>query len=638
MEINNIESKKIDINTTEMKTLLITGGCGFIGAGFTRHFIKTYPFLRIVNIDCLYSCSTHADDLTKSYDNYIFVKGDIKDNSLIKSILDKYNIDTIVHFAAQSHVDTSFTNPLLYTHDNILGTHSILEAVRSYGKLKKFVHISTDEVYGENTHDDGVKTEESLLKPTNPYAASKAASEMLVHSYMHSYQLPAVIIRSNNVYGPGQYPEKVIPKFIFQLLDNKKLTIQGSGQQLRSFLYLDDAVSAISCILFQGHVGDIYNISSKDEISIIRLAKMLLAELKPGAEYDDWVTHIEDRNFNDQRYWITSEPLKKLGWKQEVSLEDGLKRTVDWFRHVDRAEYWVDAAPQHHALIWGGRGWIAGHFIKALEARGWKTTIATSRADDRKAVLTEIEAVAPTNLVSLIGRTHGPGFSTIDYLEQPGKLVENMRDNLYGPLCLAEASRATGKHLLYMGTGCIFDYDEGHELGSGKGFTEQDKPNFFGSSYSVVKGYTDQLMANYPNVLNVRIRMPISSEDGPRNFITKIINYKKINSIPNSMTVMDDILPLLVRAMEDGVVGTLNATNPGVIDHGEILSLYKELQNPDHTWEEIDKQELLGSCVKAARSNNMLDTRRIEELYPELPAIKKSVYNLMSKYNFSNRK
>ena len=175
--------------------------------------------------------------------------------------------------------------------------------------------------------------------------------------------------------------------------------------------------------------------------------------------------------------------------------------------------------------------------MKALEARGWRYTVASSRADDRAAVLAEIEAVAPTHLVSLIGRTHGPGFSTIDYLEQPGKLLENMRDNLYGPLCLAEASRATGKHLLYMGTGCIFDYDEQHPLGGGPGFTEQDRPNFFGSSYSVVKGFTDQLMANYPTVLNVRIRMPISSEDNPRNFITKIIKYNKINSIPNSMTV-----------------------------------------------------------------------------------------------------
>lgn len=623
-----------------MKNLLITGGCGFIGAGFTRHMIKTYPFLTIVNIDCLYTCSTQATDLTTSQGNYHFVKGDIKNTNLLKDILDKYTIDTVVHFAAQSHVDTSFTNPLLYTQDNIVGTHSLLEAMRKHGVIKRFIHISTDEVYGENSHDDGVKTEDSLLKPTNPYAASKAAAEMLVHSYMHSYQLPAVIIRSNNVYGPGQYPEKVIPKFIFQLLDNKKLTLQGSGQQLRSFLYLDDAVSAISCILFQGQVGGVYNISSSDEISITTLAKMLLTELKHGAEYDDWVTHIEDRNFNDQRYWITSEPLKKLGWHQEISLEEGIRKTIDWFRQVDRVSYWTYGPIKRHALIWGGRGWIGGHFIKALEKRGWKATIATSRADDLVAVNTEISTVEPTHLVSLIGRTHGPGFSTIDYLEQPGKLVENMRDNLYGPLCLAEASRVTGKHLLYMGTGCIFDYDEEHPLGGATdtGFTEEDRPNFFGSGYSVVKGYTDQLMANYPDVLNVRIRMPISSEDCPRNFITKIINYKKINSIPNSMTVMDDILPLLVRAMEDGVVGALNATNPGVIDHTTILRLYKEFQNSEHTWEEIDKQELLGSCVKAARSNNMLDTKRIEELYPELPDITTSVRKLLNSYSFVGRK
>jgi hypothetical protein len=238
----------------------------------------------------------------------------------------------------------------------------------------------------------------------------------------------------------------------------------------------------------------------------------------------------------------------------------------------------------------------------------------------------------------LIGRTHGPGFTTIDYLEQSGKLVENMNDNLYGPLTLAGVAKAKHIHMLYMGTGCIFEYDTEHPLG-GKGFTEADKPNFFGSGYSTVKGFTDRMMSeNYGDtVLNVRIRMPIASEDGPRNFISKIIAYTKICSIPNSMTVLDDILPLLVKCMDKQVKGTLNATNPGVIDHHTILTWYKEIQNPSHTWEEISNETLVSSCVKGARSNNYLETTRIQSLFPELPSIGDSVKKILETNTFKGR-
>jgi len=613
--------------------ILITGGCGFIGAGFVRQICKNYPNATVVNIDCLNPCASVAVDLTTDHDNYHFVRGDIKDTLLVRNTIEHFKPDTIVHFAAQSHVDTSFTDPISYTNDNVLGTHVLLEACRQVGCVKKFVHISTDEVYGENAHDDGVKTEESLLKPTNPYAATKAAAEMLVHSYMHSYQFPAVIIRSNNVYGPGQYPEKVIPKFIKQLLRNEKLTIQGSGLQLRSFLYLDDAVAAIECVMFQGHVGSVYNISSVHELSIIDLAGTLVKNIYGSeAKLENWITHIDDRNFNDSRYWIKSDPLARLGWRQRVTFEDGLERTIKWFRETPDSYWFHGKVATKKALVWGGRGWIGGHFEAELHRQGWEVVHATSRADCREAVMDEIIKEKASHLVSLIGRTHGPGFSTIDYLEQPGKLQENIRDNLYGPLVLAEAARETGRHLLYMGTGCIFTGST-DEL-----FTEDDAPNFFGSAYSTVKGFTDQLMAAYRQTLNVRIRMPIHSQDNPRNFITKIIQYRKINSIPNSMTVLDDIIPLLVKAMERRIVGTLNAVNPGVIEHSEILRMYRDFQNPSHTWEELDTKELMnGGHVVAARSNNHLDTTRIKTLFPELPPLRESVERILRENKFSGR-
>jgi UDP-glucose 4,6-dehydratase len=614
--------------------ILITGGCGFIGSGFCRRILKQHPYLKLVNIDCLYPCSTVSDDLLDSKGNYTFIKGNL--NTLdLDSIMNTYNIDIVIHFAAQSHVDTSFTNPLIYTKDNIMGTHMLLEASRKWGKIKKFIQISTDEVYGENTNTVSAFTETSLLKPTNPYAASKASAEMLVHSYMHSYNLPAVIIRSNNIYGPGQYPEKVLPKFLFQLIDKKKLTIQGSGCQLRSFLYIEDVIDAILCIMFQGEIGQIYNISSTDEISILALAEKLVALLMPGEKMDNWIEFIEDRNFNDKRYWIESNLLHKLGWKQQWSLDRGLVETVRWFQQVDRLRYW--STTRRKALIWGSNGWIGKQFQDVLLRKGWEVVSATSRSQNRLDVSREIDIVQPTHIVSLIGRTHGPGFTTIDYLEQSGKLHDNIQDNLYGPITLASIAKSKGLHMMYMGTGCIFEYDDIHTLDKDSlAFREEDVPNFFGSSYSVVKGFTDRIMSEeYGNTcLNVRIRMPISKEDCPRNFITKILSYKKICSIPNSMTVLDDILPCLADSMDRGITGTLNAVNPGVIEHDTILSWYREFQNVDHTWESITTDTLVGSCVKAARSNNRLDTTRIQSLFPNIPSIDTSVRNILQTCKF----
>jgi UDP-glucose 4,6-dehydratase len=520
-----------------------------------------------------------------------------------------------------------------YTQDNVFGTHSLLEAVRITGTIKKFVQISTDEVYGENEDNSShAFTETSLLKPTNPYAASKASAEMFVHSYIHSYNIPAVVIRSNNVYGPGQYHEKVVPKFIFQIMDGKKITLQGSGRQLRSFLYVDDAVDAILCVMFQGTIGAVYNISSINEISICELASKLLSSLKPNESLDTNIQYIEDRNFNDQRYWIESEPLAKLGWVPRWSLDDGLKTTIEWYRSVDRNAYW--STTNHTALVWGGKGWIGGLFQEVLRERGWKLIEAESRADDRNEVIADINKHNPTHVICLIGRTHGPGHSTIDYLEQKDKLVENINDNLYAPLVLASVCKSKKIHMMYMGTGCIFEYDDEHQ--GHTGFTETSLPNFFGSSYSTVKGFTDRLMnEEYSDiVLNVRIRMPISSKDSPRNFIRKIISYKNICSIPNSMTVLDDILPVLAQALEKGIKGALNATNPGVIDHSTILNWYKELQNPEHTWTEVTNDTLVSTLVKGARSNNCLDTTHMTSLFPGIPTITESVRGIMERVKF----
>jgi dTDP-glucose 4,6-dehydratase/UDP-glucose 4,6-dehydratase len=216
----------------------------------------------------------------------------------------------------------------MYTTDNILGTHNLLECCRIYGNIKKFIHVSTDEVYGESINDisEKHKTECSILCPTNPYAATKAGAELIAQSYAHSFKLPIVITRGNNVFGPNQYPEKLIPLFIKLLKENKKVTIQGKGTAVRAFLHSYDTSRAFECILEKGKIGEIYNIGCDEgmEYSVMDIAKILIKMIKNTDNIDEWIEYIEDRPFNDQRYYISNEKLKQLGWSIKYNLQDGL--------------------------------------------------------------------------------------------------------------------------------------------------------------------------------------------------------------------------------------------------------------------------------------------------------------------------
>ena len=295
-----------------------------------------------------------------------------------------------------------------------------------------------------------------------------------------------------------------------------------------------------------------------------------------------------------------------------------------------------------HFLVYGGAGWIGQQLCEELRKRQHTVTRSTLRLDHTAQVAEELTRLAPDRVVCLVGRTHGPGFTTIDYLEQPGKLVENMRDNLYAPMSLALLCKERGIHMTYMGTGCIFEYDEAHPIEGltpvkSVGFKESDEPNFFGSSYSVVKGFTDRLMhlleASGCKALNVRIRMPIVDEVHPRNFITKITKYEKVCSIPNSMTVLPTLLPCLVEMAECAETGTINLTNPGVITHNEILEMYREIVDPAFTWKNFSVEEQ-NQILASRRSNNQLDTSRLERRFPRVPGIREAVHDALMHMRF----
>lgn len=317
-----------------MYNILITGGYGFIGSELVNISFKNLQLLnKIIVLDRIDYCSRESNVLPEIRNNsrYKFVKGDLCDFDLISKVLSDNNIDIVIHMAAQSHVDLSFTNSLQFTRDNVLGTHTLLESCTKYGKLKRFVHMSTDEVYGEVSHNETNPCKEiSLLDPTNPYSASKASAEFYVRSYGHSFQLPYVIIRGNNVYGPKQYPDKLISKFISYLHLGRQVTIHGDGSSKRTFIHVNDMARGILTIAEKGIIGQIYNIGSYNEYSVMEITKLLCQIM--GKDLEKSIIYVPDRNFNDKRYYIDHSKVLTLGWKEEISFDDGIRNTINWYK------------------------------------------------------------------------------------------------------------------------------------------------------------------------------------------------------------------------------------------------------------------------------------------------------------------
>jgi dTDP-glucose 4,6-dehydratase len=312
-----------------IKTIIVTGGAGFIGSHFVKLLLKKYPDIKIINYDKLtYAGSKENLPGVENNPNYSFVKGDVSDFNLLDHLMK--DADAIIHFAAESHVDNSFGDSIIYTESNTHGTHTIMEVARK-NKLKRILHVSTDEVYGEK--DEGSFVEDDKLDPNNPYSASKAAAEMIVSSYHKAYNMPIVIVRGNNAYGPNQYPEKIIPKFSCLLMEDRQVPVHGDGMNIRTYIHVEDFCSAVETVFWKGKEGEVYNIGTNDEISNIDLTKKIIKQL--GKEVH-MIKFVKDRPFNDKRYSVENKKLLALGWKQEHNFEEGLQETIKWYQsHED---------------------------------------------------------------------------------------------------------------------------------------------------------------------------------------------------------------------------------------------------------------------------------------------------------------
>jgi len=304
-----------------LSNVMVTGGCGFIASNFLNIMKKRYPETHFVNVDKLDYCSNIEN---VNPDVATFIKGDVGNMNLIENLIKEYKFDTVFHFAAQSHVDNSFENALSFTMDNTYATHVLIEACRRHIPNVDFIHFSTDEVYGESKTDVPFTEDEGVLRPTNPYSASKAAAEMIVRSYIESFNINIKIIRCNNVYGPNQYPEKLIPKFKRLLKEGKKCTIHGKNcaNIKRAFMHVEDVVDAVETVWKNGMCGEIYNIASDDELTVMEVTHLIIETVTGTTDYDEWVGYVDDRPFNDKRYYICANKLKALGWRQKKTRED----------------------------------------------------------------------------------------------------------------------------------------------------------------------------------------------------------------------------------------------------------------------------------------------------------------------------
>lgn len=306
--------------------LLVTGGAGFIGSCFVRHILKKYDDYKVINLDCLtYAGNIENLDDMKNNPNYKFVQGNICDKTLVQELVSE--VDAVVNFAAESHVDRSITGPEIFIETNVKGTLNLLQASKE-AKIERYLQVSTDEVYG-TLGATGYFYETTPIQPNSPYSASKAGADLLVRSYFETYNMPVLTTRCSNNYGPYQYPEKLIPFFISQLLKGEKVPVYGDGLNVRDWIYVYDHCSAIDMVLHKGKIGEVYNVGGHNEKTNMEITKIILETM---GKDESSIRYVEDRLGHDKRYAIDNEKIQtQLGWTPSLTFEEGIKLTIDWY-------------------------------------------------------------------------------------------------------------------------------------------------------------------------------------------------------------------------------------------------------------------------------------------------------------------
>jgi UDP-glucose 4,6-dehydratase len=664
--------------------VLITGGLGFIGSYVAEAVFKTYPQSRIVVVDrCNYAASIRNARPISASPRFSLECFDLADEAATRECVRRHRPSLIFHLAAETHVDRSFGNALDFTRGNVLGTHALLEAARvcwadaasgSGSAPGVFVHMSTDEVYGSGAEASatGHAPHTSILAPTNPYAASKAAAEMQCLAYHRSFGMDVRIVRCNNVYGPRQFCEKVVPRFVLQCLAGRPLTVHGDGSQQRSFLHAEDAAAALLVVARSASAGEIVNVGHPEEIPILELAgriRTAVGSVSRSASFSRGSEALAtvfspDRLFNDYRYPVDVARITELGWAPSVELMAGLRATAAWYR--DNAAEWFSPADLSAAvdsdghfaeasepeasrsgsclakrqgggggagaeggspprvLLYGATGWIGLKVAALLEVEaGLGAAVllrGAARLEDTAALWRELVDLAPSHVVCAAGITGRPN---IDWCEShPGATVAV---NLEGTATLALFCARLGIHMTNFATGCIYAGD------ASRAFCEADEPNFTGSLYSRTKVHAEKLQrgAAGATTLLLRLRMPIDADFGNgRNLVNKLCRYARLVDLPNSVSFLPEVLPVALHMALRGETGVFNLTNPGWTTPADIREAvdaaraaqasapasgcFEGLPPPRPFERESDAASLVSSgVITAQRSNCVLDASKL---------------------------
>ena len=603
-----------------MKKILVTGGCGFIGTNFIKYILtdsEVNEEIRVINLDkqTYAGKGKNIEYLGLDKDpRYKFIKGDICDKEFVKKVFNEEKPEIIFNFAAESHVDNSIKDSNNFIMSNVVGTVNLLDVAKE-NKIKKFIQISSDEVYGSSK--DKSFYEEDKLNPSSPYSSSKAAADLQALAYFKTHNLPVIITRSANNYGLYQFPEKILPLFITNLIEQKKVPLMWSeenpGLNIRDWLNVVDNCRAIWFISQNGKNGEIYNIPGENEKTNIEMTKKILNYFGYGEEMIEKIPH---RKAHDFRYSIVGQKLKNLGFEyKHKDLDKEIGKIIEWYKN--NKEWWkpLKEIKKEKAIVFGA-GYLGTRIAKKF---GYELTNLNPL--NIEVLSTFLDKEKPDIVINAIGKTGRPN---IDWCEDNKQLTIESNVIAAANLCIECSKRNI--YFVHLGSGCIYYGDN-----NGEGFSEEDEPNFYGPQfYAKSKTLAEKILKEFPSLI-LRLRMPIDEEPNERNLIDKLLKYNKLIDIQNSMTIVPDMLDSIKILIQGRKTGIYNIVNPGTISAAEIMKMYKQIVDPFYNFEILSLEEL-DNITKGKRSNCVLNTDKLKSEGINMPEIHNAVRTCLLKY------
>lgn len=587
-------------------TILVVGGAGFIGKHLCFSLRSSFQIV-VLDLECT---SGVVDELkTKGIE---VIHGNAVSRGLVEYIIRARNVSVVVNLAVVSCRDTS--KRVDNVCNNLRSLQAILQATFCRGNVT-LVHVSSDDVQ--------VSERSPQPLPGSFLGASKAGGELIACAYNRSFGIDVRVVRLPSVYGPCQYSTELIPSLLASALRDEDLHLRGNGEQQRYHLHVWDAVRAIEVTMRAGSPGQIYAAQPCDgPYKNVDVALLALDVTSSSSR----IRYTADDGSERIRLPMDDSQLRCLGWFPRFELANGMDHTLQYMVRDGswslqcRSFQFHNRGEDDRFLLIGSNGWIGSQLLDHMRCRGYTVHASTSRLEDRAGLLAEIDQCQPHVILNCAGVTGRPN---VDWCELNKR--RTIETNVYGVMNLADLCAAQGVHLMNFSTGCIYTYDSAHQPRSGNAFTEEDEPNFERSFYSYTKCITERLLSNYSNCCSLRLRMPISSDlQHPRNFINKIVQYDRLINIPNSMSVLDELIPLVPVLAARRVSGPLNFTNPGALSHNEILHMYRANVDPNFWWRNFSIEEQ-NEILQAPRSNNELDASRLLSVVPNLKTITESL-------------